>query len=126
MPIWGAPSDAGRCRALGAHHRGRAALAHPERRAIEETAVELSADHVLPTRIVDVPVLFNDPWTHETVMRFREHHQDPRVTDLEYAARINGLDGPQALIEALSGSPFIVTMIGFVPGLPFCYQLVPR
>jgi urea carboxylase len=96
-----------------------------ELRGIEETADEISADHVLPTRIVDVPVWFNDPWTHETLMRFRAHHQDPEATDLEYAARINGLDGTRALIEALSGSPFIVTMIGFVPGLPFCYQLVP-
>lgn len=93
---------------------------------IDERTTELPAGHELRTRIVDVPVWFNDPWTHETLMRFREHHQDPSVTDLEYAARINGLAGPRELIEALSGSPFIVTMIGFVPGLPFCYQLVPR
>src|SRR5699024_8818147 len=33
------------------------------------------------SRMVDVPILFEDPWTHETLMRFRERHQDPHSTD---------------------------------------------
>ena len=44
----------------------------------------------LKTRIVEIPVYYNDPWTHETLMRFRERHQEPESTDLEYAAKING------------------------------------
>jgi len=95
-------------------------------RAMEHEAGELPSDYVLNTRVIDVPVLYDDPWTRETLMRFRDHHQDPQATDLEYAARINRFDGVPQLIEALSGAPFIVTMIGFVPGLPFCYQMVPR
>jgi urea carboxylase len=95
-------------------------------RDLERSAAALSSDLVLPTRVVDVPVLYDDPWTRETLMRFRDRHQDPEVTDLEYAARINGYDGVPRLIEALSGAPYIVTMLGFVPGLPFCYQMVPR
>ena len=79
----------------------------------------------LATRVVDVPVMIGDPWTHETLMRFRDRHQDPDATDLEYAARINGFDSPESFIEALLGSPWLVTMIGFVPGLPWTYQLVP-
>nr|WP_207890427.1 carboxyltransferase domain-containing protein [Rubrobacter taiwanensis] len=79
----------------------------------------------LRTRVVDVPVMMEDPWTHETLMRFRDRHQDPNSTDLEYSARINGFESKEAFIEALLGSPWIVTMIGFVPGLPWCYQLVP-
>lgn len=79
----------------------------------------------LRTRVVDVPVMIEDPWTHETLMRFRDRHQDPDATDLEYAARINGYDTKDDFIEALLGSPWLVTMIGFVPGLPWCYQLVP-
>ncbi|MQA07265.1 MAG: carboxyltransferase domain-containing protein [Pseudonocardiaceae bacterium] len=93
---------------------------------LEHSVGELPSDYVLPTRIVDVPILFDDPWTRETLMRFRDNHQDPSGTDLEYAARINGYDGVQAIIDAMSGAPYIVTMLGFVPGLPFCYQLVPR
>ncbi|MFF5991244.1 5-oxoprolinase subunit B family protein [Prauserella flavalba] len=95
-------------------------------RSLEASATELTADQVLSTRVVDVPVLYDDPWTRETLLRFRDRHQDPGATDLEYAARLNGFDGVPQLVEALSGAPYIVTMLGFVPGLPFCYQMVPR
>ena len=44
-----------------------------------------SADLELPTRIIEIPVLYNDPWTHETLMRFRERHQDPTSTDSNMA-----------------------------------------
>src|ERR671920_802430 len=79
----------------------------------------------LETRVVDVPVMMEDPWTHETLMNFREHHQDPDSTDLEFATRINGFDTKEDFIAALLGAPWLVTMVGFVPGLPWCYQLVP-
>ncbi|WP_026126723.1 5-oxoprolinase subunit B family protein [Nocardiopsis xinjiangensis] len=97
---------------------------HLER--LERSVAPLAPDKVVRTRVVDVPVLYNDPWTHETLMRFRDAHQAPESTDLEYAARINGFASVPELIEALSGAPFLVTMVGFVPGLPFCYQMVPR
>ncbi|WP_019854611.1 5-oxoprolinase subunit B family protein [Actinopolyspora mortivallis] len=97
-----------------------------ELRRLEHSAGDLDEDLVINTRIVDVPVLFDDPWTRETLLRFRENHQDPNVTDLEYAARINGFSEVGELIEAIGSAPFIVTMLGFVPGLPFCYQMVPR
>jgi urea carboxylase len=97
-----------------------------ELRRMDEQAAELPDDFVLQTRIVDVPILYNDPWTHEALMRFRDRHQDPDGTDLDYAARINGFDTVEAFVEHHSGAPYIVTMLGFVPGLPFCYQLEPR
>ena len=80
----------------------------------------------MQTRIVDVPILYDDPWTHEAMMRFRSHHQDPESTDLQYGARTNGFESVQAFIDHLAGNPWLVTMLGFVPGLPFCYQLEPR
>ncbi|MEF1285276.1 allophanate hydrolase subunit 1 [Vibrio sp. M250220] len=80
----------------------------------------------IDTRIVEVPVFYQDPWTHETLMRFRDRHQDPEGTDLSYAARINGYDSVEAFIEAHSGSPWFVTMVGFVSGLPFMFQMVER
>ena len=80
----------------------------------------------LDTRVIQVPVLYNDPWTHETLMRFRERHQDPKSTDIEYAARINDLGGIDGFIKAHSGSPWFVSMVGFVAGLPFLYQMVDR
>lgn len=80
----------------------------------------------LTTRVVEIPVLYDDPWTRETLMRFRERHQDPDSTDLEYAARINGYPDIDAFIEAHSATPWFVSMVGFVAGLPFMYQMVEQ
>lgn len=85
-----------------------------------------TAEKRLSTRIVEIPVYYQDPWTHETLMRFRERHQDPSGTDLEYAAKINGYDSVEAFIEAHHSQPWFVSMVGFVAGLPFLYQLVDR
>lgn len=84
------------------------------------------ADKRMNTRIIEIPVFYQDPWTHETVMRFRERHQDPSGTDLDYAARINGYDSVEDFITAHHSQPWFVSMVGFVAGLPFLYQLVER
>lgn len=91
--------------------------------------IELSvgdSDMRLQTRIIEVPVLYNDPWTLETMMRFRERHQDPNSTDLEYAARINNFNTVDDFIKAHSSSPWFVSMVGFVAGLPFLFQMVEQ
>ncbi len=84
------------------------------------------AEHVIRTRVIEVPVFYQDPWTHETLMRFRERHQDPTGTDIDYMARINGFASNEELIAAHHGSPWFVSMVGFVAGLPFLYQMVER
>ncbi len=81
---------------------------------------------MLNTRIIEIPVYYNDPWTRETLMRFRERHQDPKSTDIEYASRINNLGSIEGFIKAHSSSPWFVSMVGFVAGLPFLYQMVDR
>jgi urea carboxylase len=101
----------------------------PDDMLAELKKLEVSAEHaepVIQTRIVEVPVLYNDPWTHETLMRFRERHQHPNSSDLEYAARINNFETIEAFIEAHSGAPWFVSMVGFVAGLPFMFQMVDR
>ena len=95
-----------------------------ELKALEHTAE--SAEKKLKTRIIDIPVFYRDPWTHETLMRFRDRHQDPNGTDLDYAARINGFDTVEDFITAHHSQPWFVSMVGFVAGLPFLYQLVDR
>lgn len=87
---------------------------------------EISSNKYLNTRIIEIPVYYNDPWTHETLMRFRDRHQDPSLTDLEYSARINGYSSIDEFIDAHSGNPWLVTMVGFVAGLPFLFQMVER
>ncbi|MBS7544229.1 5-oxoprolinase subunit B family protein [Ancylobacter oerskovii] len=90
-----------------------------------EAAAE-SAEKTIETRIIEIPVLYDDPWTRETLMRFRERHQDPDATDLEYAARVNNYPDVASFIAAHAASPWFVSMVGFVAGLPFTYQLVER
>ncbi|MFB6268411.1 MAG: allophanate hydrolase subunit 1 [Halobacterium sp.] len=87
--------------------------------------IDLS-EYTWEARVIDVPVLYDDPWTHETLMKFRDRHQDPDSTDLEYSARINGFDSVDDFIDAHAGAPQMVTMVGFVPGLPWTFQMVPR
>jgi urea carboxylase len=75
------------------------------------------------TRVIDVPAYYDDPWTREVLMRFRDHHQAPEGTDLD-VTRINGFKTEQEFIEAHHGSPYYVSMVGFVPGFPWCFQMV--
>ncbi|MGQ3029782.1 MAG: 5-oxoprolinase subunit B family protein [Ferrovibrionaceae bacterium] len=84
------------------------------------------AEIELKTRIIEIPVLYNDPWTNETQGRFRDRHQDPSSTDLQYAARINGYGGVDDFVAAHAGAPWFVSMVGFVAGLPFMFQMVER
>ncbi|MEM8741032.1 MAG: carboxyltransferase domain-containing protein, partial [Pseudomonadota bacterium] len=102
---------------------------HPNDMLSELKALETAAEGApkrMTTRIIKIPVYYQDPWTHETLMRFRERHQDPEGTDLDYAARINGFDSAEAFITAHHSNPWFVSMVGFVSGLPFLYQLVDR
>jgi urea carboxylase len=91
-----------------------------------ERSVGDASDFSLSTRVVEIPVLYQDPWTTETLMRFRDRHQDPDATDIEYAARINGLADAADFIRAHTGAPWFTSMVGFVAGLPFMFQMVPR
>jgi urea carboxylase len=102
---------------------------HPNDLRREIEAIDQAAQHVAPvldTRIIEIPVYYQDPWTHETQMNFRERHQDPSATDLEYAARINGLDSVEAFITAHHSSPWFISQVGFVCGVPWLYQMVER
>lgn len=91
-----------------------------------ERQVGQAASAGLSTRIVDVPVWYDDPYTTEVAARFRTHHQRPEGGDLEFAAAVNGLPDKQAFIRAHQGSPWLTSMVGFVAGLPFLFQAVPR
>lgn len=95
-------------------------------RRFEREAADGGAD-TLETRIVEVPVWYDDPFTAEVAQRFREgFHQEPDGTDLDYAAKVNGLEGAAEFIRRHHEQPWIVSMVGFVAGLPFLFQLVDR
>lgn len=92
-----------------------------------EQEVRGATSQVLETRIIEIPVWYNDPYTNETGARFREgYHQRPEGNDLDYAAEVNGLADAAEFIKRHHESPWLVSMVGFVAGLPFLFQLVDR
>lgn len=94
---------------------------------LKEISASVDTEHLrFASRVIDVPAYYDDPWTREVLMKFRDRHQNPEGTDLEYVARINGFATEQEFIEAHHGAPYYVSMVGFVPGLPWCYQMMPR
>jgi urea carboxylase len=84
-------------------------------------------DHELETRIIEVPVWYGDPFTAEVAQRFREgFHQEPSGTDIDFAAKVNHLEDAAEFIQRHHEQPWLVSMVGFVAGLPFLFQLVER
>ncbi|KIC69963.1 allophanate hydrolase subunit 1 [Pseudarthrobacter phenanthrenivorans] len=84
-------------------------------------------ERALETRIVEVPVWYEDPFTAEVAQRFREgFHQEPEGSDIDYAAKVNHLKDAAEFIQRHHEQPWLVSMVGFVAGLPFLFQLVDR
>lgn len=100
----------------------------PQRLMRQLREIEHQAEHVesLSSRLVDIPVLYDDPWTKECAKRFADRHQDPSITNLEFLMKINGYSNKEEFIAAHSGTPYWVSMIGFVPGTAWCFQMVSR
>lgn len=92
-----------------------------------ETEAAAETGGALSTRIIEVPVWYEDPYTAEVESRFREgYHQNPSGTDLDYAAEVNGLADKDEFISRHHTQPWLVTMVGFVAGLPFMFQLTDQ
>lgn len=91
-----------------------------------EVGVRATSSQTSEARVFEIPVWYEDPFTSEVGQRFRDNHQTPDKTDLEFAAEVNNLAGAQEFIERHHGTPWMVTAVGFVAALPFMYQMTPR
>ncbi|NVN49143.1 carboxyltransferase domain-containing protein [Mycolicibacterium hippocampi] len=91
-----------------------------------EIAVRSTSSQTSTARVFEIPVWYDDPFTSEVGQRFRDNHQTPDKTDLDFAAEINDLSGAQEFIARHHGTPWMVTAVGFVAALPFMYQMTPR
>ncbi len=89
-------------------------------KAIEESMTYLTE---IPTRIIDFPALFADPWTTECAETFKSHHQTGQVPNIDFVAKINGFEDRESFIEALCATPYWTVMVGFTPGLPWLYPM---
>lgn len=82
-------------------------------------------DIVVPSRLLEIPVHYRDPWTRECVQdysrKIREIEDNP-----VFVARINGLSGPEELVRRHSSTQHFVGGVGFRPGTPDMLPLDPR
>lgn len=91
-----------------------------------EAAVAHRTHPSIRTRLIEVPVWYDDPYTRGVGARFRDHHQRPQGTDVEYAMAELGLGTVDDFVARHSAAPWLVSMVGFVAGLPFMFQMVER
>jgi urea carboxylase len=77
----------------------------------------------LQVRIVEIPTWYDDPITRECSQRFKDRHHDPSISNFEFVMKINGFTDKKAFIEAHSAMPNLITMVGFIPGTGWGFQL---
>ncbi|MHB0981268.1 MAG: 5-oxoprolinase subunit B family protein [Thermoleophilia bacterium] len=84
-----------------------------------------TADITLPSRLVELPCCYDDPWTKAAVDDYRKKikliEPNPEAT-----VRLNGLRDVRELIKVHSTPQYWVAAVGFWPGLPFMMSLDPR
>src|SRR6266481_1888484 len=87
---------------------------------------ELTSDEdvILPSRLVELPVLYLDPWTRDCVAEYSRNIR-PIEDDPVYVARVDGLAGPEDFVRLHSGMQHWVGGVGFYPGLPDMLPLDP-
>ncbi|SDB53070.1 5-oxoprolinase subunit B family protein [Bauldia litoralis] len=97
------------------------------RSRVEAIWSEVSAedDVVVPSRLIDVPVCYLDPWTRECVEIYSRTIK-PIGDDPTFVAEISGLPGPEAFVRRHAFTQHWVGGVGFWPGLPDMMPLDPR
>jgi urea carboxylase len=85
-----------------------------------------SEEHVpFDSRLIEIPILYNDPWSIECAKAFASNHQDPSVTNIEYVARINRMTVSE-FIMAQTSLQYFMTMFRFLPGTQCFFPMVER
>lgn len=78
----------------------------------------------LAVRIVEIPIWYDDPITNEHSKRFRERNMiKDNISNFNLVMKVNGYTEKEKFIEAHSSSPYLITMIGFIPGTAWGYPL---
>lgn len=82
-------------------------------------------DVVVPSRVIEVPVCYLDPWTKECVEDYSRNVK-PIEDDPTFVARMAGLSDPEAFVKRHAFTQHWVGGVGFWPGLPDMMPLDPR
>jgi allophanate hydrolase subunit 1 len=98
---------------------------------LDEIHAGLEEGAEIPSRLVDLPVAFDDSESRRAVQRYIDtiRADAPNCeggTNVDYVVRYNGFPDREALYEAVLAAEQWVGFIGFFPGLPFMFPLDPR
>jgi urea carboxylase len=85
----------------------------------------------IPSRVVHLPVAFDDSQTQAAVERYIHSIRSdaPNAeggTNIDYVVRYNGMRDRDELYETVLATEHWTGFIGFFPGLPFMFPLDPR
>lgn len=97
------------------------------RHRVEAIWSEVSAedDVIVPSRLIEVPVCYLDPWTRECVEDYARNVK-PIGDDPAFVAEASGLPSPEAFVRRHAFTQHWVGGVGFWPGLPDMMPLDPR
>lgn len=79
----------------------------------------------IPSRIIEIPVYFADPWTKAAIEEYCRTVKE-KPYDVDYIIEQNGLKDLDELIYYITTPHYIVTYLSFGPELPSCTCLDPK
>jgi urea carboxylase len=85
----------------------------------------------LPSRLLHLPICFDDSQTREAVKRYigsirADAPNTEGGTNVDYIVRYSGLRDREELYRLIEGTEWWNAFTGFFPGLPFMFPLDPR
>lgn len=94
-------------------------------------ALESEEEMTIPSRLVHLPVAFDDSQSRAAVERYintvrKDAPNAEGGNNIDYVVRYNGLSSREELYEAVLATEHWTAFIGFFPGLPFMFPLDPR
>jgi urea carboxylase len=93
--------------------------------------LEAEREIEIPSRVVHLPVAFDDSQTRQAVQRYlhsirKDAPNCDGGTNVDYIVRYNGFSDRDELYDAVLATEQWTAFIGFFPGLPFMFPLDPR
>jgi len=91
-----------------------------------------TSDLSISSRLIRLPIAFNDATCHEACRRHLEAVKPavpPNIDssgNVDYTVAYNGLDGPEDLYREVLATEWWNAFVGFFPGLPFLFPLDSR
>lgn len=80
----------------------------------------------LPSRVVEIPVAYDDKWTRECTVDYNRYSNRDYPPDCDFVIRYNNLGHLRELMEIHSAPEYWVATIGFTPAEPIALCLDPR